>query len=333
MKLQHDIKKIVALAAATLTCGVVMAAPLSAFAAQAPAAPDTVTAQTIDQENRALYLDRNRLNIEIGRYESYSTAQIEVEYADDWYDYITWTSSNGSVATVDSYGNVTAWAPGTATITARTNSGDYGYCTVTVTKEQSSTPTKQQKSRLNTSYLSMNIEYNNTNPRGQLYLINGSSYDYVYQWYSSNPGVATVDGNGNVTAISEGYATIYANTYSNGTLSCAVTVNNNIGRITLDTSRVYLPSIGGQQQLVTTISVANPASVGVTWTSSNPAVAIVDAKGIVTSTGDGEATITATTSMGRSATCTVYGGATATRKKQQADSCFGLGELFMDFFD
>lgn len=51
---------------------------------------------------------------------------------------VTWSSSNSSIATVDSSGNVRAISPGTATITVKTNDGGYtASCTVTVKEKVS----------------------------------------------------------------------------------------------------------------------------------------------------------------------------------------------------
>lgn len=246
-------------------------------------------------------------------------------YVEDLYSTITWTSSNVNVATVDSNGYVTAWSTGSAIITARSDGGSVGRCLVTVTQEK--------KSRLNTSYLYLDVEYNNPQPKSQLYLTDAEAFDGIYQWRSSNASVATVDRNGVVTGLQEGVATIYASTYRGDTLSCTVTVQNNIGRVSLNESRLYLEAIGGQTVLTANVAVANPASVSVTWTSSNPAVATVNANGVVTAVGEGEAIITASASTGRSDSCKVYTGATATQKKAEADSFFGLGGFFMDLFE
>lgn len=52
---------------------------------------------------------------------------------------VAWSSSNSSVATVDSNGNVTAIKPGTATITVTTSDGGYkATCTVTVNEKPAS---------------------------------------------------------------------------------------------------------------------------------------------------------------------------------------------------
>ena len=317
------LRKLAGLAAAALTLGLCAAAPLPAAMALTP---DEVTAFTLEQENYGyLVLDEDEVDIEIPSGSSWTTYQLGILYAEDSYSQVTWSSSNTSVATVNSSGTVTAWSTGSAIITARTNAGGVGRCLVTVTKEK--------QSRLNTTYLYMGIEYNNPQPKSQLYLATANGYDSVAQWRSSNPAVASVDRNGTVTAYQEGVATIYARTYYGYDLTCTVNVQNNVGRVTLNEDHLYLENLGGQSALSARISVADPASVSVTWVSSNPAAATVDANGVVTAVSEGEATITATASTGRSDTCKVYTGALAAQKRQEAESFFGLGELFMDLFE
>lgn len=332
------LKKLLSLAAAALACGAMLAAPLSASAL----APDEATPETLDQENYYyyydddygytyyddtygyIYLDYEELYLNIPAGSSSTSQKLNVLYVEDLYSRITWTSSNTSVATVDSNGRVTGWSQGSAIITARSDGGSAGSCIVYVTKDETS--------QLNTSWLYLDIEYNNTQPRSQLYLKDKNGFDGVSQWRSSNPAVASVDRNGTVTAYQEGIATIYATTYRSGTLSCTVTVQNNIGRVTLNQSRMYLESIGAQGALRASVAVANPASMPVTWTSSNPAAAIVDSYGNVTAVGDGQAVITATTAEGRSDSCKVYTGSVGVQKKQEASAFFGLGGLWQDLF-
>lgn len=318
MKLQ----KMAALTAAALSAALLLAAPLPAVAA----APAAAAAQELELQNSGyLILNKDEVEIEIPSGRSTASYRLGVAYVEDGYSSISWSSSNVSVATVDPYGNVTAWSSGSAIITARTDTGCVGRCVVTVTREKTG--------RLNESYLYMDIEYNDRNPKKQLYLTSADRFDGVYQWRSTNPGVASVDRNGVVTANAEGVATIYASTYKGNTLSCTVTVQNNIGRVTVNESRLYIEGIGGQAVLSARVAVENPAAVALTWTSSNPAVATVDANGMVTAVSEGQATITVTASTGRSDTCKVYTGAVAVQKKQEAESFFGLGELFMDLFE
>ena len=140
--------------------------------------------------------------------------------------------------------------------------------------------------------------------------------DSVVSWRSADPSIVTVSPDGVVTACAEGITNVYADTASGTTLSCAVTVTNNIGRVSLSESRLYLEDMGSKAALTASVAVENPAAVPITWRSSNPAVASVDANGTVTAVSEGEATITASTPEGRNATCKVYTGAVAAQKQQ-----------------
>jgi|GEM_PF-168745 len=144
--------------------------------------------------------------------------------------------------------------------------------------------TAAAESRLNQSWLDMEIEYNDRNPVYQLYLSSAAPDDWVYQWYSTNPAVATVDRNGLVTAQKPGKTTIVANTYTT-TLRCDVTVVSNVGRVTLNKERLYLENIGGTAALRASVAVENGDAVPITWTTSNPAAATVDPFGLVTAVG------------------------------------------------
>ena len=138
----------------------------------------------------------------------------------------------------------------------------------------------------------------------------------MVSWRSADPSIVTVSPDGVVTACAEGITNVYADTARGTTLSCAVTVTNNIGRVSLSESRLYLEDMGGKAALTASVAVENPAAVPITWRSSNPAVASVDVNGTVTAVGEGEATITASTPEGRDATCKVYTGAVAAQKQQ-----------------
>lgn len=188
--------------------------------------------------------------------------------------------------------------------------------------------TAAAESRLNQSWLDMEIEYDDLNPVYQLYLSSAAPDDWVYQWYSTNPAVATVDRNGLVTAQKPGKTTIVANTYTT-TLRCDVTVVSNVGRVTLNQERLYLENIGGTAALRASVAVENGDAVPITWTTSNPAAATVDPFGLVTAVGDGEALITATTPDGHSACCSVYAGAQVAIQEQiEADEAkIALGVL------
>jgi uncharacterized protein YjdB len=128
-------------------------------------------------------------------------------------------------------------------------------------------------------------------------------------WESSNPGVATVDANGRVTAVAPGTATIRATSEGRtGTSTITVTAPPPapVASVGVSPPTGEL-DVGGTLQLTATPrdAAGNPLTGRtVTWESSNPAVATVDANGRVTAVGPGTATIRAT-SEGQTGTATV----------------------------
>jgi uncharacterized protein YjdB len=217
---------------------------------------------------------------------------------------VTWTSSNNGVATVNANGLVTAVAPGTATITA-TSEGRSGTSTVTVTAPPpapvasvSVTPPTAEVQTGGTVQLTATPRDAAGNPLA----------GRTVTWTSSNTGVATVDANGRVTAVAPGTATITA-TSEGRTGTSAITVvappPAPVATVAVSPSTGTLDP-GGSLQLTATLRDAGGNVLTgrtVTWTSSNTAVATVDASGRVTAVGPGTATITAT-SEGRTGTAT-----------------------------
>ncbi len=140
-----------------------------------------------------------------------------------------------------------------------------------------------------------------------VYPSNATNKQVTYE--SSDPTVATVDGEGNVTAVGPGTATI-TGTSGNGEkkTTCVVTVKpNNIGvtGISFERGEYALPD-GGTMKLVVIFSPDNATDKGVTFSSSDPAVATVDGEGNVTAVAPGTATVTASTTDGeKKATCII----------------------------
>lgn len=133
--------------------------------------------------------------------------------------------------------------------------------------------------------------------------------DKSVSWSSSNTGVATVDNNGKVTAAAAGSAVITVTTTDGGkTATCTVTVTNPaipVQSVSLDKTTLNL-NVGENSTLVATVLPANADNKAVTWSSSNTAIATVDASGKVTAVAAGSAVITVTTTDGgKTATCTV----------------------------
>jgi uncharacterized protein YjdB len=130
----------------------------------------------------------------------------------------------------------------------------------------------------------------------------------TFAWSSDAPGVATVDGNGLVTAVGNGTATISATAAGGARGSTAVTVHQVAKTMTLGDPGITLntdmnPTYGLNVQAFD--SLGHPMDVsGYLLSSLNPAVATV-AVGVVSAVGAGQTTITGEMPGGAAATVVV----------------------------
>ena len=207
---------------------------------------------------------------------------------------ITWSSSKKSVATISNQGLVTALAEGTTTIKARAGEKT-STCIVTVHKEIIAvTSITLDKSSLSLVKGESETLVATVNP-------SNATHTQV-SWTSSNPSVATVDSEGNVKAIANGNATITAQV-DDIKATCPVTVTTPVESITLNKTKLTLNK-GESETLVATVVPTDATETTVTWGTSNPYMASVDANGKVTAVGAGNVTITAKAG-GKSAVCMV----------------------------
>jgi len=134
---------------------------------------------------------------------------------------LTWYSSNTNVATV-SDGKITAKAVGDATITCITENGLREDCEVTVT------PTMVSNLSLNQDQLQMSI--GDTYQFSTAIAPENATYKQV-TWTSMNPDVVSVDNNGLMSCLSNGWSVILATTVdgSNLTAGCFVQVGASEG--------------------------------------------------------------------------------------------------------
>jgi len=118
-------------------------------------------------------------------------------------------------------------------------------------------------------------------------------------WMSSNPSVVDVDESGTVTAVSVGTATVTVRTEDRGkTASCRVTVNPvPVQAVSLSKESLTLTE-GDHERLTASVAPSDADNQSVTWMSSNPSVADVDARGEITAVSVGTATITVNTEDG-----------------------------------
>lgn len=199
---------------------------------------------------------------------------------------VEWSSSNWTVATVDSSGHVAAAAVGTAVITAQA-SGASGTATVTVVPRSALTAIALDPAEIELQ------------PGQDVAITATGTYDDAETadltasatWTSSDSAVATVDSSGRVSAVAGGTALISASAEGmTGTATVTVGDVELVG-VRIDPARVQL--YVGQAQPLTVVGEYSDGSVQpledpVTWTSSDTKSVQVDDAGVVTA-------ITATT--------------------------------------
>lgn len=175
----------------------------------------TVTVKKKEIAIEFIYLDCGSLSIQKGK-----SVRITAIIGPDNTTYsktVKWSSSNEGVATVDSDGNVKAIAAGKTTITAETVNGKIASCSISVYENPITGIT------LSDSTITLKEGYS--------YRINANvspsdtSDDKTLTWTSSNPSIATVDSDGNVTAKKAGTAVITATSVNDVTAQCQVMVS------------------------------------------------------------------------------------------------------------
>ena len=206
---------------------------------------------------------------------------------------ITWSTSDASIAVVDANGVVTAISAGTATITAM--AGDkVALCQVTVENIAVSGITLSQSaaSLLKGELLTLTAT-----------VVPADAFDKTVTWSTSDESIAAVDGNGVVTAVAEGTATITA-TAGGHSAACLITVEKGVAvsGITLQ-DRAFLVE-GEVLSLTANIVPNNATNKTVIWNSSDESIVNVDDNGVVTAVAEGRATITATAGR-HSAVCLI----------------------------
>ena len=215
---------------------------------------------------------------------------------------IHWSSSDDAIATVSSVGVVTAKAPGSVQIAASAE-GHSALVTLAVT---------------NVPVASVTVAPNSVSlALGGTATLTAIAYDQngnaltgrPVTWASSAPSVATVDGNGVVTSVAQGSATVTA-TSEGKTAGAAITVTAPpaipVASVAVAPTSSSL-TVGATTTLTAITYDANGNTLtgrGIVWASSAPAVASVSTSGVVTAKSAGTATITAT-SEGKTGSATI----------------------------
>lgn len=152
--------------------------------------------------------------------------------------------------------------------------------------------------------------------------------DIKLVWSSNNTAVATVDGDGKVTAVAQGSATIEVKA-DNKIKTCNVTVIGiPVSQVSLNKTTLTL-KIGTPEQLIATVNPENADEQNVVWASSNKTVATVDDSGNITALSMGTSNISATVS-GKSDICvlTVVGKSVESVTIDNAPTSLVVGQTF-----
>lgn len=211
-----------------------------------------------------------------------------VEPADASVKKLAWTSSDTSVAKVYDDGDVEAVGVGRCKVYATSTDGNnvVAECTIIV---------KQIVSASSVTINSHEILMLTGKMRtltARLYPTNSTE---TVHWVSSDTSVVVVDSNGQITTVGPG--------------SCQVTAYTSYGTVQ-DTCTVYSMAISKSSTVLEQYDTFNlyvdgaPSGAAVSWRSSNPRIATVTQRGIVTARMPGECTITATVD-GKTVTCNV----------------------------
>ena len=239
------------------------------------ATTDAITVATSVVNVTGVKLSTDKLSLIVNGEASRLTATVEPANATN--QNATWSSSDDTVATVDQDGTVTPHAKGTATITVTTEDGAHtATCKVTVIQPATGITLDQEKATIvgaKTLQLKANVE--------------PADADQTLVWKSSDGGVATVDQNGLVTAVTKGNTTVTVATPDGAFFkTCAVTVSNPVSAVTVD--RAILDLKKGEKTSVNVtvtgalVGAVDDDNIKIDAENSNGAFKVTEADGVYT---------------------------------------------------
>jgi len=208
---------------------------------------------------------------------------------------VAWVSTNDAIATVSASGNVLAISAGTVTIRA-TVDGKSGEASLTVTSPV--TAPAVARVELSPSSVTLGLGSSATLVARAFDASGHELFGRPTTWASRDSSIATVDASGKVLAKVVGTTIVsaivdghLAETPANVTVLPAAVASIAV------TPVGFVLDIGQTRQLTAIVLDASGNRLTdrvVTWTSDSPTVATVSSTGLVSATGYGYATITAT---------------------------------------
>ena len=237
---------------------------------------------------------------------------------------LKYSSSNTSVASVSSSGVVKGLKKGKATITVSDSSGSAkAECSVNVKSDVAPTqpaaekPTQAptQKPTQAPSQDKLTISATSATVYVGCYYQLKATSDSTVKWSTSDKSVASVSGEGIVTALSEGTATITAKT-STKSAACKLTVKKG--------SSVSLSNTSATVTVGKTF-LARSYTSGVTWSSSDTSVATVN-NGYILAKKAGKTIVTAASSGGAATILVTVKAAAPVRFAYTSPNCASRNE-------
>ena len=271
-------------------------------AAQTFAATHNISFLAIDAANTVkvtdVTLDKTALAVDVN---GTATLTATVAPANATNKAVTWKSSDEKIATVSNTGIVKGIANGNAVITATTMDGSKtATCNVTVGTGGIESITLDKTA--------MTLRVGGTAQQLSATILPATAASQALTWTSSNTNVATVSSTGLVTPVSVGTAIItVASPDKSKTATCSVTVSNEKATgITICAKDVSV-NRGGSIILSATLKPST-AQENITWTSDNPKITKIIAKGdtvVIEGVSEGETYVYAKCESGYSASCLV----------------------------
>ena len=219
---------------------------------------------------------------------------------------VTFTSSKPECVSVDGSGNLTALAPGAATITASTYNGRTAGCKVTVSAAPAAVNLSAGEALFIAVDQKVRLKAGAVDASG-----NPTPSEITYAVDKSSPDAGCIQLNrktGSVKGVRRGQAIVTATAHNGVTARCTVTVDVapesvklNRDRVAIGLGEVYAGLTAG----CTPPEGSDTCATAVAWTSSDKSVAKVSATGQVTGVAKGLCTITAIAANGASAACVI----------------------------
>lgn len=211
---------------------------------------------------------------------------------------LTWTAMTPDIVSVDQSGNIVGLKEGMGYVSAETDNGMGDFCIVIVEGDGQSSSGGQNSGNMKPTKISL--------PLATTYIEAGCVENIplkIYPdgatskitWSSDRPHIATVDSEGNVAGIRQGWTFIYAETETGRWSSCVVEVTRPTWKISFDKDKV--PSqmdLGDRISLSNTLKIeGNPSDSVYTlqWDSGHPDIISVDDDGNIVALSPGKACI------------------------------------------